>query len=739
MTADYTGVSICAAGPVALQAAKMLQEELRLRTGVLPTLVDMPKPPCIRLICDAEISDKDIFRINTSDRCVTVAGQGIRALIYGYSRFLRKAELDGEKINLTEPIDGEYRPAHSIRGHQLGCRDCSNTYDAWTVGQYTRYFLDLMAFGCNMIELIPSLGKGGKNALMPLDPDDLCVQVCAEADKLDLDVSLWIPNDTYSVEESAEIRRRFFEKCPRLNVVFPPGGDPGDLPAEEFMTRVKAISRALKQTKPDAEMWPSAQAPHSVQDWGDAFIREMQARPTEVAGVITGPNRAFPLDVLRRKLPAEYPIRLYPDITHNVRCEYPVHALHDDWHFALASTLSRECINPRPQEYRLIHRLTRGYVVGSVSYSEGVNDDVNKMVWSDMDYDPDCSLTDTLLDYARFFIPQAPAEKIADGILALEKNWIGDPAENPHIESTFALFDALAREKPVLPDNWRFCQLLFRAACDAYVRRRRVFDLRLVRTAREAIGADEPGRAREALLTPYPQDVTDLRALLDELAGRLFRLIGQQLDCARFGANHWERGATLETIDLPVTDREYYLNRLEYADSLPPERRKPFFAGLLNRCATPEGGYYFSVALHGLEALGERQTPDYYMDFQGDRPDVNNGSIPISQLKLFDHFSFRCKLGGFTAGDYKLRVSYSSRKTPDVSAHSVTVNGRVIYCGGQYGGEKDARFDLDYLAPGTESATYILPASCFENGCADLVIEEPTVGVMLSEFWIFPA
>ena len=74
-----------------------------------------------------------------------------------------------------------------------------------------------------------------------------------------------------------------------------------------------------------------------------------------------------------------------------------------------------------------------------------------------------------------------------------------------------------------------------------------------------------------------------------------------------------------------------------------------------------------------------------------------------------------------------------------MTSHRVTLNGHEIYCGAQYGGEKDERFDRWYLAPNTESATYRLPAACFENGYAELIIEEPTVGVMLSEFWIFPA
>ena len=128
------------------------------------------------------------------------------------------------------------------------------------------------------------------------------------------------------------------------------------------------------------------------------------------------------------------------------------------------------------------------------------------------------------------------------------------------------------------------------------------------------------------------------------------------------------------------------------------------------------------------------------MDFQGDRPAVNDGSIPMCQLKLYDHYSFRCKLSGMTPGqDYKLRVSYSSRKSAEATDHTVTVSGKVIYCGNQYGGEKDEKFDKYYLAPNTETATYDLPAELFTNGCADIVINEPHVGLMMSEFWVLKA
>ena len=504
---------------------------------------------------------------------------------------------------------------------------------------------------------------------------------------------------------------------------------------------MKAISNALREEKPNAQMWPSAQAPHSQPTWGEDFISKMSELPDEIDGVITGPNRAFPLSVLRRKLPSKYPIRLYPDITHNVRCEYPVHFLSDDWHYSLTTTLSRESINPRPREYNLIHRITRRYIVGSVSYSEGVNDDVNKAVWSNLDYFPEVSLKETLLDYARAFIWDAPAEKIVDAVFGLERNWEGDPAENPCIEATYNTLIDLYNSIPSLADNWRFVQLLFRALSDLIVKTRRVFETELLEDAVYTLKSkNDIDGALKILDTPFSAEYLEMREFMEVLGKKLFDMIGMQLDVKRYYADNWERGATLDTIDLPVTDRAYYINRLNFAKTLSDDEREEFISGLLNRNKVNADEFYYSFAEHGLDVLEERQQPDFYMDFQGDRPAVNDGSIPMCQLKLYDHYSFRCKLSGMTPGqDYKLRVSYSSRKSAEATDHTVTVSGKVIYCGNQYGGEKDEKFDKYYLAPNTETATYDLPAELFTNGCADIVINEPHVGLMMSEFWVLKA
>ena len=733
---DFREFRVFSSGNSADKAANIFSDEIKLRTGEEPKKCTDENQANVAFLIKDGIS-RDGYELDCSASSVRVYASGIRGFIFGIGMFLRKLVCVCGTPSLAEDITGAYSPDKSVRGHQIGYRTTPNTYDAWDYSDYRRYYLDMMFFGSNTVEHIPyEKGVSRRNKLMKYDEEEFLIEASRMADEFDLDVSLWHPNNEgETVEQAAERRGKLYAEVPRLNVVFPPGGDPGDFEADEFILRCKEISKALKKSHPQAQMWPSAQQPHSIASWGEDFIEEMKKLPDEIDGIITGPNRAFPLDILRRKLPDKYPIRLYPDITHNVRCEYPVHFDRDDWHFALTTGLSRECTNPRPREYRLIHRLTRRYVVGSVSYSEGITDDVNKMVWADMDYFPDCDLRTTLLDYSRLFFYGVPAEIIADGILSLELNWQCDPAENPTIDKTLETFESLYAEYPCLADNWRFLQLLMRAKCDYVIRSRRIFELNLIKLAEKEIRNGRLDAAREILSADFDEDYKRERADIDMLAQQLFELIGLQLDTEHYCADNWERGAILETVDLPVTDRKWLLGRLNYASEKPDPAE--FMIKALNRCTVAPDEYYFSVAINGLEECGVSQSGEIYMNFQGDRPSVNNGSMPTAMFKVYDNLSFKCKVGGLTAAsDYKLKIAYLSKKIPALSGHKIVANGAVIYEGPQFGGERDEEFDREMLAPGFETASYVIPKEVIHNGCLDLEFSEPYMGVMFCEFWL---
>jgi len=322
--------------------------------------------------------------------------------------------------------------------------------------------------------------------------------------------------------------------------------------------------------------------------------------------------------------------------------------------------------------------------------------------------------------------------------LALELNWACDPAENPHIESTLGMWEGLAAEFPFLMEHWRFVQCLFRAKLDAYCRRRRIQEQRLVDAAKPALERGDSGKARAVLHTPLDAACTELRAEIEQLAALLFRQIGLQTDVERYGAKSWERGAVLMTMDLPITDRQWLLTRLDLAETMPPQEAAAFLRRVLRRNKTGKGEAYFSVAEHGLEALGMPQVHEIYLNFQGDRPNVNNGTLPTCMFQVYDSYSLRCKLGGFEPGrDYKLRVTYQPTEYGDcLNRFSVKANGKTAYEGKPFGGERDEQFDRELVAPGFVTVSYRIPAAFFENGCLELEIGEPVVGVRIAEFWI---
>ena len=73
-------------------------------------------------------------------------------------------------------------------------------------------------------------------------------------------------------------------------------------------------------------------------------------QPDWLRGVVCGPGSPSIFET-RSRLPQRYLLRHYPDITHCVRCQYPVLR----WDQAFALTYGREPVNPQPEYYSAIH------------------------------------------------------------------------------------------------------------------------------------------------------------------------------------------------------------------------------------------------------------------------------------------------------------------------------------------------------------------------------------------------
>ena len=532
------------------------------------------------------------YSIHTAAHAVSISGNDPRGVLFGIGRLLRELRMGRGSIQLTDGFAEVSSPRYPLRGHQLGYRPKSNTYDAWSVPVFEQYIRDLAVFGSNAVELIPPRSDDAADSPhFPLPPMRMMVELSRLLDAYGLDVWIWYPamdrdyTDAETVESALREWGEVFRQLPRIDAVFVPGGDPGHTAPEPLMALLAKETEVLHRYHPRAQMWVSPQSFN--QAWLDEFLAILRNRqPAWLTGVVFGPQTRISLPELRAAVPQRYLIRNYPDITHNIQCQFPV----ADWDPAWALTEGRESINPRPVEEARIFRLFQPHTVGFISYSEGSNDDVNKFVWSALGWNPDQDVTGILRQYGRYFIGDAFSESFAQGLLALERNWHGPLAANAGVESTLAQFRSMVSAAPPAGlRNWRVQQALYRAYYDAYTRKRLLYETGLEDEAMRILRETRDTGAAAAILDRAVHEAVapEWHARIFELAEALFQSIGMQLSVPRYKAIGVDRGASLDTLDVPLNNRLWLKLRFAGAQADPAEIDR-----ILNWTDPGPGGFY---------------------------------------------------------------------------------------------------------------------------------------------------
>lgn len=614
--------------PAAEQSAvQVLIEEVEKRTGLLwqqtnrwpanrpviavtsrPQVPSWDRPLPQRSGTDLPETRADGYRLHveqSGDRPATVWIQGgdARGTLFGVGALLRKLHWGDDRAELPADLDEATAPVSEIRGHQLGYRAKANSWDAWTEQQFDQYIRELAVFGTNAIENIPF--QGTTNSLMKYDRREMNRKLSEICERYGLDYWVWTPavfdlTDQQQRDDLLQQHQTLYEDCPRLNGVFFPAGDPGDNPPELVMPFLKDLSTRLQTTHPDARVWLSLQGMTSDRvDYVFKYVREEQ--PEWLGGLVGGPSSP-PIPLLRNSLPDQYQLRLYPDITHNKLCQYVV----PWWDPAYAVTLGREAINPRPSEYAQIHNKFAPYSNGFISYSDGVHDDVNKIVWSRLGWDPQLNAREILVDYCRFFFDADSASEAADGILSLEKNWQGALVDNASVEGTLLSWKRLDERLPQLRGNWRWQMNQVRAAFDALTRRRLIHETDLEQQA-NTILAEAPkigsAAAMQQALNVLNRPTTDpvspeLHQGIELLCQDLFDSIGLQTSVEKYQASGAERGAFLDFIDHPLNNRWWLEDRFAAIAELPDETERLRQLEIIRTWESPGPGSYYDNLGH---------------------------------------------------------------------------------------------------------------------------------------------
>ncbi|HEV3202043.1 MAG TPA: hypothetical protein VGZ73_29295 [Bryobacteraceae bacterium] len=686
------------------KAVAMLVDEVEKRTRIRLTVTEtLPSTGTAILVgqqlgrftnrLTPAVPGADGYRIQVIDGTVLVVGNDARGTLFGVGALLRRLRMERDALEVPDSLAMATAPKYALRGHQLGYRPKTNSYDGWSVPVWEQYMRDLAVFGTNAVELIPPRSDDAADSPhFPLPPMPMMVEMSRLADSYGLDVWIWYPamDKDYSDPKTVEFALRewgeVFRQLPRIDAVFVPGGDPGHTEPKYLMALLEQETAVLHRYHPKAQMWVSPQSFN--REWMDQFLDILKTRqPAWLNGVVFGPQVRMSLPQLRAAVPQRYPIRHYPDITHSRQSQYPV----PDWDVAYALTEARETINPRPVDEANIFRLLQPYTAGFITYSEGCNDDVNKMVWSALGWNPDANIIDILRDYSRYFIGERYGDGFAQGLLDLERNWRGPLAANSGVETTLRRFMEMEIwASPQVLANWRFQQALYRAYYDAYTRRRLLGETAFENKAMfelRNLGAGVSvamSRAEEMLNQAIIDEAASAwRARIFELAEALFQSIRMQLSVKRYKAISVDRGANLDTLDAPLNNRVWLKQKFDELRLIKDVKEQgKELDQIVNWTDPGPGGFYDDLGNlyaqpHLVRGLGYQKDPAFLesslVGFSG-RPGWRSSwwthaeSLVDAPLRM--HYD-----GLDPAAQYKIRVVYAG-DSPSVKIR-LEANGAV--------------------------------------------------------------
>ncbi|MBM4075343.1 MAG: hypothetical protein FJ267_06845, partial [Planctomycetes bacterium] len=495
----------------------------------------------------------------------------------------------------------------------------------------------------------------------------------------------------------------------------------------------------LRKYHPEAQMWMSPQSFNK--EWDDEYYKFMKTEPKWLDGIVFGPQVRMGLYDVRKAIPSRYPIRGYPDITHSTNCQHPV----PEWDLAYGITEAREVINPRPVSQETIFRYYQSQTIGFLTYSEGCNDDVNKFVWSGLGWNSKTPLIEILRQYSRYFIAEQFTDDFANGLLALEKNWVGPLLTNNGVETTLQQFQAMERTGgPKLLLNWRFQQALYRAYYDASLRDRLIAETaqrseatsilrRATRTGTIAAMKEAEGVLDQADLV---QAAPERRNRANELAEALFQSIRMQLN-SRLQQGQPGRGTSHDTIDVPLNDRFWLKTQFQKIRALEsePERLKALSA-VVNRTDPGPGSFYDDLGDPNRQphlvpnSVPFAENPDFRksvytsFDFKFDRPrEWWSNVLSMYDAPLQMHYE-----GLDRTARYKIKVVYSSEPLRKVKVR-MDADGQQIH---------DFMVKPDEMQP----LEFDIPASATSDGTLDIRwVREPGLGgngrgCQIAEVWL---
>jgi hypothetical protein len=128
--------------------------------------------------------------------------------------------------------------------------------------------------------------------------------------------------------------------------------------------------------------------------------------------------------------------------------------------------------NPMPKHIQEQWNLSKDLIIGGLPYTEGIHEDINKVLWAQLCWDPERNTMDILKEYVSYEFSREHANEITKAIAAIEpsrwrvgKNRVYDFSGSPKVWEELSYYDRTLSW--YARNSWRWRQTLLRAKIDA--------------------------------------------------------------------------------------------------------------------------------------------------------------------------------------------------------------------------------------------------------------------------------
>ena len=494
---DTTTMAVVAdtdAGTVVRRAAEIVSVEIGRRTGAQPVVDAAGR--CAGGQLGLTVSDAlqpESFRVDADPSgAVHVVGGDARGVVYGCGHLLHTARY-GRGTIAVAPSPTVHAPALPMRGMYFATH-FGNFYHHAPVDEVLRYVEELALWGINSLMVWFDMHHfAGIDDPAAQEHLDRLNRVLRTARTVGMDAGIvLLGNEAYhtspvDLRADANTGRAHYqvELCPsrpdglrlilhqmaevfdrfdKLDMVCIWPYDQGGCACERcrpwgaggFLHAAREIGALFRDRHPGGRVILSTWLFDFADDQGEwrGLYEALERDATWVDAVLADGHDAFPRWPLERPLPGGLPMVNFAEISMGGMGPWG------------------GCgVNPRPRHWQDMWDLVGPHLHGGFPYSEGIYEDINKVVWAQFYWDGRKSVRDIMRAYAAYEFSPDLADDIAGALVRMETTHARRGLDVACLDGALDIDDTIQHADARLPDwaraSWRWRLVVLRAQIDA--------------------------------------------------------------------------------------------------------------------------------------------------------------------------------------------------------------------------------------------------------------------------------